>query len=295
MGGLAAAQTQPSVSGVIETYWLADKNVAGATQQFTWAEIKARVTDNWSTTWSGSDFGSIGVYDETYVRYEKDFGSIRAGRMRTSFGYSDWSDLFYTGINHKPLVREANLVRRTRLDRDDSGAEASVNFGPLQVQVALIDIYPTRAQVGPGELDRATLTAQYGFGPLILGVEALEKTDFSQKVYGGSFTYTVPHWLFKGEYFEGVGPGGAHGSYVDATYRIPFLVRSELCGRYDELRAAGSTTQTQLETVGFRYIFSKNLNANINYGWGRELTYSGYANNLGLAGWTARMMFQVQF
>ena len=121
------------------------------------------------------------------------------------------------------------------------------------------------------------------------------KTDFSQKIYGASFRYSIPHWLFKGEYFEGVGPSSSSGSYIDATYRIPFLVRSELCARLDEVRVAGSAEQTQLETLGFRYIFNKNLTANINYGWGRELDYSGYANSLGLDGWTTRVMFQVQF
>lgn len=292
------AQTQPTVNGVAETYWFADNNVRGAYEQLTWAEIKARVDRHWSATWSGNDFGSISGFDESYVRYETDTGSLRAGRLRTSFGYSDWSELLYNGINHRPLVREAALVGKTRLDRDDSGAEASANFGPLQLQAAVIDTSLSRAQVGPDSLDHSTVTAQYCIGSIIFGAEGLSKTDFSEKIYGGSFRYTIPHWLFKGEYFEGVGPGNASGSYIDATYRIPFLVRSELCARFEELHTQaydGGQENTQLQTLGFRYIFNKNLQANLNYGWGQELEYSGYANNLGLAGWTARVMFQVQF
>lgn len=291
----ASGQVQPTINGVAETYWLANPNVKGAYEQLTWAEIKARISDHWSATWSGIDYGSIASYDESYVRYETETGSIRVGRLRTSFGFSDWSDYYYTGINHKPLVREVSLVGNTRLDRDDTGAEGTTNYGPLQLQGALIDTYPTRAQVGPDKLDHATGTAQYGLGHLILGVDAMAKTDFSQKLYGANFQYTVPHWLFKGETFEGIGPGSGSGSYVDATYRIPFLVRSELCARFDEVRVAGSDAQTQLQTIGFRYIFNKNLTANLNYGWGKELEYSAYTDNLGLGGWTARVMFQVQF
>jgi hypothetical protein len=298
---VARAQTQPTVSGVAETYWLADNNVRGAYVALTWAEIKARISDHWSATWSASDYGSISAYDESYVRYETDMGSIRAGRLRTSFGFSDWSEYYYTGINHIPLVRQVNLVDETRLNRDDSGAEATANLGPLQLQAALIDTSITKAQVGPDSLDHATTTAQYGFGSLILGVNALTKTDFAQKVYGGNFRYTIPHWLFKGEYFEGIGPGNGSGSYVDATYRIPFLVRSELCARAEQVRAPGSYEQAQLETIGFRYIFNKNLTANLNYGWGNNLEYGEYGQyaestgSLGPVGWTARVMFQVQF
>ena len=200
---MAQAQIQPSIAGVVETYWIGNNQTRGAGQQLTWAEVRARVTKNWSATWSGFDASSFAEYDESYVRYETDSASLRAGRLRTSFGLSDWSELFYSGINHKPLVREMNIVGKTKLDRDDSGAEYTINIGSLQFQAAALDTSLTRAQVGPDRLDHATVTAQYGAGPCIIGAEVLSQTDYSQKIYGGNVRYTLPHWIAKGEWAFG--------------------------------------------------------------------------------------------
>ncbi len=292
---VAHGQVQPKVSGVLETYFLTNSNSQGAYQQMTWAEVRARVTKNWSTTWSGYDVGSRSAYDEAYVRYETDLGSIRAGRLRTSFGFSDWSENFYNGFNHKPLVRQMTLVASQSLDRDDAGAEISTNFGPLQIQAALIDVTPTKAQVAPSKTDHATLTAQYALGPATIGLDLLTENDGSQKIYGANIRYTIPRWIFKGEAFEGVGPKSASGGYLDATYRIPSLTRTQIVWRTDRLKAFGSDAPTWLHTVGVRQIFSKYLTANLNYGWGDELDYSSYATKLGLSGWTARALLQVPF
>ncbi len=289
-------QVTPSVSGVVETYWLANPKTKGAYDQAIWAEVRGRLNKNWSLTWSGFDAGSISGYDESYARYETDNASVRAGRLRTSFGFSDWSELLYTGISHRPLVREMNIVGgKTKLDRDDSGAEITTNIGPLQLQVAALDTSLTRAQVGPDTVDSATITAQYGLGELILGAEMLGRTDFSQKVYGGNFRYTIPHWMFKGEYFQAVGPKAASGGYVDATYRIPYKLRTELVARAEQVRYSNSDAPTQLMTIGVRHTFGRYITTNLNYSWGNELQYSSYATNLAVTGWSVRAMFQVQF
>ena len=292
---LAGAQINPHISGVLETYFLTHNGVGGAYDQRSWAELRARIDNHWSAVWSGYDFQSIGGYDETYARYEIDNGSIRAGRLRTSFGFSDWSELWYNGFNHLPLVREFNIVGKTHLDRDDSGAEVTANFGQLQIQAASIDTNLTKCQVGPDRVDHTTATAQYGFGRFIAGAEILAQNDGSEKVYGATARYTYPHWLVRAEYFEGVGPNGGEGGYADVTYRIPALTRTELVARYEQVRVAGSDSPAQLQTVGIRQILNRYIQVNLNYGWGKELEYSSYAQNLALDGWSARVMFQVQF
>jgi hypothetical protein len=261
-----------------------------------WAELRARLTKNWSAVWSGNDsLNANAGFDESYIRYETDKGSIRAGRLRTSFGFSDWSELFYTGFNHKPLVREMRIVGTSTLDRDDSGAEVTANFGALQVQASVLDIATGKQQFTPNRADHGTITGQYSIGNWTLGLVALDKNDGSEKVYGGNFRYTLPHWIFKGEAFEGVGPNSGTGAYIDATYRIPSLPRTQLVARYEQVRVAGSDAPTTLNTLGIRHVFNQYLTANLNYGWGKELDYSPYASNLGLDGWTARLLFQVHF
>lgn len=294
-GCCATGQTAPTVSGVVETYYRTNPQMRGDAQQLSWVELRGKITNDWSVTWSGYDSNGFAGYDEAYLRYEKDARSIRAGRMRTSFGYSDWSELLYSGFNHRPLVRELNLVGTTKLDRDDSGAEVTETFGPLQLQAAMVKTSLSKAQVGPDALDHGALTAQCGIGRLIVGAEVLSKTDFSEKVYGTSFRYTIPHWIFKGEYFEGVGPGNASGCYVDAIYRIPYHFRTELVGRAEQVRGTGSDSATQLATLGVRQILNRYLTVNVNYSWGNELDYSSYAKNAAVTGWTTQLMFQVQF
>ena len=291
----ASGQTVPTVSGVFETYFRTNPQMRGDAQQLSWVELDGKISNDWSVTWSGYDSNGFAGYDEAYLRYEKGAHSIRAGRMRTSFGYSDWSELLYSGFNHRPLVRELSLVGSTKLDRDDSGAELTENIGALQLQAAMVKTTVSKTQVGPQEIDHGMLTAQYGTGPLIVGAEILSKTDFSEKIYGGSFRYTIPHWIFKGEYFEGVGPGNASGCYVDAIYRIPYHFRTELVGRAEQVRGTGSDNATQLATLGIRQILNRYLTVNVNYAWGNELDYSSYAKNAAVTGWTTQLMFQVQF
>ncbi len=295
MSTIVLGQVQPSVSGVIETYFLSNNQLRGTKQTTTWAELHGRATKNWSATWSGWDGGSFTGYDESYVRYESNQLSARVGRLRTSFGFSDWSELFYTGINHTPLIREMNLVGNTALDRDDSGIEGTFNAGPLQVQASLVDTQLNRIQIGPNRVDHGTLTLQYGLGDLILGAELLAQNDFSQKIYGLNARYTIPHWIFKGEYFAGVGPQSCTGGYIDANYRIPSKLRTEFITRLEEIRAPGSDNPTVLTTFGMRQIFNKNFTASLNYGWGNELNHSFYATAASVAGWSLRGMFQVQF
>ncbi len=292
---VGTCQDLPKLSGVVETYWLSNSNARGSYQMNTWAELKARINSNWSAVWSGYDAQSFAGYDESYVRYEVDAGSVRVGRLRSSFGFSDWSELLYSGINHRPLVRECNLVGKIKLDRDDSGAEASANFGPLQIQAAMIDTGLTRAQVGPDKLDHATVTAQYGLGQVILGGEFLGKTDLTEKLVGANVRYTVPHWIFKGEFFEGIGAQSGSGGYLDAIYRIPYRLRTEVVARVEQVHPWKADDDTVLTTLGIRHIVNQNLTLNLNYGWGKDLFYSNYATTLGATGWSLRAMFQVQF
>jgi hypothetical protein len=295
LSSLSAAQVSPTLSGVIETYWVANGHSRGSTQQLTWAELRGRVSKNWSFTLSGYDSSSDSSYDESFVRFENGPSSIRMGRLRTSFGFSDWSELFYTGFNRTPFVREMVLVGETVLDRDDAGAEVSTNIGPLQLQAALFDSYRKDNQIAPGEINHATVTAQYGVGSLILGAEALAETDLSEKVYGASIRYSIPHWIFKGEAFQGDGPASGSGSYFDASYRIPYHQRTELVARLEQVRSAASSTDSRFTTLGVRQVFNRYVTLNVNYTWTSDSGYSTYGSDSNVAGWSARAMFQVQF
>ena len=285
----------PTVSSVVEGYFLADQEHRGAVNQLYWGETNVRFSSKWKITGSYLLTPKSHSFDEAYVAYEDGPNSVRVGRIRTEFGFSDWSELFYNGFNHIPLVRVVPLVDHLALTRDDAGAEATAKIGPLQLQASAIDAGVGSDQLSPQKISYSTVRLQSSLGGLILGADYLTKLSGDAKIYGLDARFTVPHWIFRGEAFHGDGPNSNGGYYIDAVYRIPSLSRTEIVGRIEGVANAPSTPQTILHTVGARQIINRYFSVNVNYGWGSGITDGSYAYSLGLAGWTGRLMFQVQF
>jgi hypothetical protein len=284
----------PSLSGVIETYFSANQEHRGFVQQFTWSELDLRVSDHWKATASYLLSPSNKSFDEAYIQYQEGPNSIRAGRIRTEFGFSDWSELFYNGFNHLPLVRVVPLAGNLSLTRDDAGAEGTAKIGRLQLQVSAIDPAVGRDQLSPDSISYSTARLQGALERLLVGVDYLSKLAGGTEIYGIDARYTVPHWLFRGEAFKGSETNSGSGYYIDAVYRIPSLTRTELVGRIEEASSDSSPQETHLRTLGVRQIINRFFTFNLNYGWGSGIDEGSYAYSQGLAGWTARAMFQLQ-
>ena len=290
----AGARDVPNVWGVIETYPLSQQGVRGIRHYMTWGELHAKVDGDTSLVGSFQVWPTWTALDESYVDVEHGPVEIRVGRIRTSFGFSDWSEMMYGSLNHIALVRESRLVGSIRLDRDDSGAEATIFRGPIQVQAAGIDTDLTHYQVLPDRVHTGTLRVQGSFGNLILAGDALDQFQGSQTILGLDARWTLPHLIAKMEAYQGNGTNAASGFFAEATYRLPTITRTQLTFSAEKVRQSGGSDVSELQTFGVRQILSADLAVNLNYGWGKELDYyRGYSVGA-LAGWSLRAMYQVR-
>ncbi|AIE84088.1 hypothetical protein OP10G_0720 [Fimbriimonas ginsengisoli Gsoil 348] len=282
------------MSGTVETYYQSDRLSHGFSNVLSWVELNARLNSNLKGTFSITDLRFKRVLDEFNVQYETGGNMIRAGRMRISFGFSNWSELFYTGYNHTPIVRSANLVDKTRLNRDDAGIEITTGGPNLQIQAAVVDSRPSDFQVAPKRIRYGSVRVQSSFGPVIAAIDALPSLDGNGSIYGLDLRWTSPHIVAKAEYMKGVGDGPtAQGYYGDVAYRLPGLPRTQLVSRTEWLdRSNGG--EFRLHTFGAKQIVTQNLTVNVNYGWGTGKAPAFVENSPSL-GWSLRALFQVHF
>jgi hypothetical protein len=291
----AGAQVVPQFWGAVETYEQADPYHRGVRQYLTWGELHARISREFELVGSLHVWPTFTSLDETYLGVDERNSSWRVGRIRTAFGFSDWSDLWYSGVNHIPLVRTCPLVDSLKLNRQDSGIEGTTWVGPLQIQGAGIDTKLDNYQVTPSSLNFGSLRLQYSLGNAMLGIDYLSKLENTEKIYGFDTRLTVPHWILKAEAYHGDGSNSASGYYFDATYRIPSLTRTQLIACSEGVWMSSEDDPMLLQTFGIRQVFSKNFTLSVNYGWGSNLNYGEASDDDYLAGWNARGMFQVQF
>jgi len=293
LAGACVAQAQVSVSGTFETYFMTRNDVGGFGHRLTWGELNVRFNSNLKATVSMTESPTSDSLDEAYVAAESDFGILRVGRIRTAFGLSDWSELFYNGFNHIPMVMINTLAPGVRLMRDDTGAEGTFSVGQTQFQVAVVDTQSAKYQWSPKELRHASLRAQQSILGALVGFDVLKSFDATKDVYGLDVRWGFPHFLVKGEAMQGQGADNAMGYSLDVAYRPPRLSRTQVVARTERLNRP-SRGDFSLHTVGVRQILDKYLSVNVNYGWSRA-SNSTFRPGSSLTGWSVQAMFQVRF
>jgi len=289
----AAAPAQVHVSGTLESYFITRYQIPGMSHRLSWGELNIRFSPNVRATFSMTEYPAADTLDEAYVAAESDLGSLRIGRMRTSFGLSDWSELYYNGFNHLPMVSTNALTTGIRLSRDDTGAEATYSLGQTQLQVGLLDTQNTTYQWTPKELRHTSLRVQQTVAGAIVGFDALKSVDGTNDVYGLDVRWGMPHWLVKGQAMQGQGGDSAQGYVLDVAYRPAAMPRSQIVARTERLLRP-SKGDLSLHTVGFRQIVNRFLSVNLNYGWATA-SNSTFTPQGAIKGWSVQTMFQVRF
>jgi|GEM_PF-1842268 len=297
LSGSAAAQ----VSGTLETYYQSTSRTRGLQNYLSWLEVNANLASNLRTTVSyiTSSFGN--AYDEAFVAYDQGPNSVQVGRFRTAFGFGDWSDAFYNGFNHLPLMRTNPLANRLALERDDTGAEITIGSDKWQVQAAAVDTRPGTDQFAPTKVRASTLRIQHPEGNFILGFDYLQGVSDHEGVAGVDLRWSAPHLLVRGEAMRGF-TGGKLGTgfYGDVTYRLPGYERTQLVGRVENY-SNDRQGEFWVETVGLRQVLLANLTVNLNYGTatssGQKTPYGSFLPiyQSGVEGWSLRAMLQIHF
>src|SRR5438105_583357 len=94
---LAAASCMAQDSNLhftIENYSLAQTGTAGVGERLGWMQITADATPHVSFTNTYLILPGRNILDETFVKFTEGMTQVRAGRVRSGFGFSDWSDFY---------------------------------------------------------------------------------------------------------------------------------------------------------------------------------------------------------
>ena len=295
LGGAAGARGQSPIYGSLETYLGVSRSFGGIRDTLTWGEINYRAQSDLKLTASFTTYSDYSTLDELCATYDFKGVSLRAGRFRTAFGFSNWSEFMYDGCDHLPLVKTYPLSDRVPLLRDDSGVEATTTVAGVQVQAALVDTTLAHDQLTPDDTDTGTLRVQAPLGAFIVGVDALRRLREEEGIYGLDVRYTAPRVVGRAEFYDGSGPRSAAGYYVDLKYRVPKLPRTQLVGITEMLDMKEGSPPVYLHTLGVRQIVSRNLVLDLNYGFGTHLDAFPYVREQGADNFSARAMFQIQF
>ena len=286
------------LTGTVETYFQSDSQKRGVQNLFSWAEVEYRANANLKGTVSYIAASGFNALDEACLSLESGLHILRLGRMHTAFGFSDWSEEYYNGFNHLPLVRTAPLIDGLGLTRDDSGAEITFGGPHVQVQAAVVDTNLDTYQFAPKHFDASTARLQVAMGSIIVGLDSLWRFNEGEGIAGLDIRWTIPHLIVRGEFMGGIADEDrASGFYVDATYRLPRFERTQLVGRYERLYCTDQGDFV-LQTLGLRQVVGPNLTLNVNYGWGSGAAAGLYGSPItepALQGWSARAMFQIHF
>ena len=282
-------------TGVLETYFQAARPTKGAFYSEDWLELRNRVSNDWKVVltydYQPGDF----TFDANFVEYDQPDLYVRMGRFRSDFGFGQWSDTNYNVEIGDPLIRQDPILPNLGLDRLDVGAEVQKNFGQWQLTVSDLDVDTGPIQMQPENMSWQQARLQSQVGPVILGanglVKGLDPHNPSGAMYSTDFRWTTPQFRARGEFVSGDAPGySTKGYYVDLTYRLSKLFRTELGVRNEAFDVLGSGQRTSLTTVGVRQIVGNSVTFNLNYVFGQA-----YGDFTYMPGWSLQAVYFVHF
>jgi hypothetical protein len=261
-------------SGVLENYFQAARPNHGLFFAESWLELRNRLSNDWKVIltydYQPGDF----TFDANFLEYDQPDMYVRLGRLRSNFGFGQWSDTNYNVEIADPLIRQDPILPNLGLDRLDIGAEYQKNFGLWQVTVSDLDVDTGPVQMQPEDMNWQQGRLQRQFGDIIVGLNGLVK-EFDPRnpagaMYSVDFRWASPQLLARGEFIRGAAPGfSSEGYYVDLTYRLSRLFRTELGARNEAYDVLGTGQRSFLTTVGVRQLVGKSVTLNVNYIFGK--------------------------
>lgn len=263
--------------------------------------------------------------DEAYLEVDKGTDVFRLGRFRSAFGFSDWSELYYTPFIGVPMIRSygTSVVSGVSLDRRDRGVSAEGGGPNIQYEVALVDSKDDNFQVKPATIDSGIARLQLSQSSLMIGLNGFAKAASNEgpaeQISGIDLRWTASHLQIRGELIKGLGTKGETGYYADIIYRPPGFERTQLGARVQAIDAqapnsyvattwgAGSWAKTwwgwqpawpptptkskgALYTLALRQFLNQNFTLSVNYGTGTNIPEAR-----GLRGWSLQLLSSFRF
>ncbi|HMS56084.1 MAG TPA: hypothetical protein PKA27_11855 [Fimbriimonadaceae bacterium] len=303
VGLMVLGACQGIASDRIPVYFIAENFMwtrpgrEGAINRISWLYGEAQLNRNVKLVGSYIDLPTPTkvrrILDEGFVEVAKDSWVGRAGRIRTRFGFNDWSELFYTPIIQFAIIRSNPITPQLGLLRFDTGVDVQGGSPELQVQAGVVDVANDGWELAPQNADHVALRLQSEQGQAIIGISTLTKvrgTGTRNGMIGLDVRWSKPEWMARFEAVKGYSRGAnGHGAYLDVFYRPQRWFRTQF-GVRGEFYESLAGVESSLLTLGVRQILSKEFTLSVNYGHGSR---TGAA--AGMRGWTVQLMTALRF
>jgi hypothetical protein len=257
----------------LEDYHLAQPGRNGLGERLDWLQFTFDPSSTFSFVNTYLLTPSRDFLDESYVRYVSGSTQVRTGRIRSGFGFSDWSDYYYNAIIAMPLIRASRTNSYLGLTRFDTGADVRFISGSFEYQLGLVDVANGTWALLPREPRFGVARVQTYFGPFIVGGSVLAKvigspSNSDARAYGMDMRWTADRIQLRGEWIRiQTDDGWSGGYYVDAFYRPPKSYRTQIGVRLQGDDTTEGVVSRQY-TVGLRQVITPNFAASVNYGLG---------------------------
>jgi len=285
LGTGAAARAQSEyrpVSGVLEHYYWAyeEGNRVEAGQHARYLHLRTALHSAVRLAAGAITLAGKSHLDENYAEFGGDRLRWRVGRFRAAFGHSDWSECYYTGFVHGPLVRTTPFGQNLPLNRLDTGIDLLAGSGAFQYQIGVIDARARSYALLPARPDHLVTRLQFYQGSLILGWNMLVepgRLGSGTRLFDVDWRWSAPQVQMRGEFATGRARGGhADGYYLDLFYHPIGLHRTTFLARTEAVTTRAGLSQ--LYTLGVKQIISPVLTLALTHGWGNSLaTARGWA------------------
>jgi len=272
---LGYAQDAPKPWSItIEQAWTSQHGYSGVIERYTWTTINYQISPKWLAVGGFNANRRNGSFDENYLEYDNGF-RFRIGRISPNFGFSTWTDLYYTPFISMPMFRATSYDGRFGLFRYGSGMDVQFGGPQYQAVIGAFDTTLNDQQLEPHRLGHVFGRVETPIGNLILGlnaaIQAKNDGEGQRNWYLADVRWTVPRIQFLGESYYGEANQtkfkGVTGSVI---FRPPHLSRTQLALRADEFNMStnGVNRHRRLYTGAIRQIISPMLTASLNYAWG---------------------------
>jgi len=286
---LSRAQAPERPTIVLETYFVSNESPRGAAHRLSWFEVRAPLARNLEVVHSQIQLPANHLDDEGYIAYWHAGNRLRFGRFRQTFGFGDWSELFYTPFISFPMIRMLPVDRGHSLIRASVGADLSLLLGEHELQVGLIESPVPDQQFVHSDPNLLIVRLQKPVGSLILGINALRPLDDGPAAHGLDVRWSTAQWQVRGELVQGATAPHVGSHYLDVTYRPPGQTRLKLGVRTEAYGRRGQPT-ARLDTLALRYVVSPHVTLSLNRASGNGVGAAG-----GMSGWSFQTMFMVTY
>ena len=224
-------------------------------------------------SWFDYPYCTLQQLHETFLKYEMNGASIRFGRIMPQIGQSSWDDQWYSGIVQLPYIEHSTFDTYFDLMKSTNGVDFTFPISNHTVSLTALSVSDEKNKWIPQDINRAAFRIEGFQNSLTFGFGAMGDIHSGGRdvnLFEIDGRYTVPHWIFRGEWLTFKRSGDNYsGFFVDCYHRPAHWSDVTLVGRYQQLRTSfpGSLYREGI-TLGVKVRLPYEFSLAINFSFG---------------------------